>query len=187
MTTDMHKPLAATFAMMKGGGEVHITFPTDMDRRLFQEGLRIADECAIIPIGAWKIIYRGAARTLTEVRRIDCMDFYMHRIKGIVSPSMAILAVRGEDVADDVPLAVTYVWLRHSQNANREEGWGYCVEDGNPSGKGGSYRGTIIASPRDIGMYSVKVERKPPQVYRTTECLLNAWELFCDRVEAGTL
>lgn len=178
-------PAANPSAMLPYGWQdeqVLVEFPTDLDRKLFTVGLNAPDGVELF--NAWRIAYEAVAETI-DCGRIDCGDFYLGRIKGVVSPLVAIIRARRE-IDNDGELSTKHVWLRHSQTAHREDFWDYCVEDGNPSGKGGSYRGTIVGAAGDLNTYTVKVETEPVRC-RVTPGLLLEWERFDSAVRGGEL
>lgn len=157
-----------------------ITFDSDLDRRLFAVGINKPEGIGVIP--AWWLAYEAVAETL-KCGSIDCEDFRLARIKGVVSPLAAIIRARREIDADG-PLDVRHVRMRVSTTAWSE--YDICYVNGNEDGRGGSHDATVIGAPEDVGLYHIEANNIPDCVAcRVPGQLAAAWEAFVQEVRGG--
>jgi hypothetical protein len=179
MTTEI--PCAALPSkMLPGVAEFTIEFPTGTDRALFSVAVNIAHERGLAPVDALSIAYEVASATSPVLYEIDCGDCALYYAKGVVSPLVAIEDARRHWTGEGYPMMARHVWLRFTVGGWSGE-YSSMVESGNPGGRGGSFKATLVGSPEDINTYRTLVDVKTSPG-RVTKQWLEAWQAYVESV-----
>lgn len=161
--------------MLPGIADQLITFLTRDDKRLFESAVNIAHEHKLDMLTAFRIAYGVAADLLPGGEEISGDDFSMIVYKGVVSPCVAIMDAMRTHFGP-ATLVAKHVWLRTTVG-NWSGEYSSVITSGNPNGKGGSYRATIVASAIDARAYDVSAAPEPIAC-RATQAWCIAWSAF---------
>lgn len=165
--------------MLPGIPEHVILFSTSTDRKLFNAAATLAHERNLPLVDALRIAYGIAADLAPGLEHLDYGhgDAELYIGKGVLSPFVAVLAAQNQHTGPDVPMVACHVWLRTTLGVSGYSDSNYCVGNGRPGGKGGSYKATVV-SPVDFAhSYDVAVTVEPCAC-RVTKQWLDAWHEF---------